>query len=87
MKKELLVFTHTERRCEQMREYFEGPHGEFLKLETAAPPGTSSFGGSRGDKRERGWFLRWEMGNVRPSRKQVAPAIASFYESVSVLDN
>lgn len=109
MKKELLVFTHTKRRCEQMREYFEGPRGEFLKLEATARPGTgfgggskpeaaappeSSFGGGdgsrSGDEEEGGdavagggWFLRWEMGNPRPSRKQVAPAIASFYESIS----
>lgn len=89
MKKELLIFTHTKRRCEQMREYFEGPDGEFLKLEAAAPPGTS-FGGkfSRSNEKDGGgdtggWFLRWEMGNARPSRKQVAPAIASFYDSVS----
>eukprot|EP00903_Cladosiphon_okamuranus_P010485 g9918.t2 len=91
MKKELLIFTHTRRRCEQMREYFEGPHGEFLKLEATAPLGTS-FGGkrSRSDEEEGGgeaggWFLRWEMGNARPSRKQVAPAIVSFYDSFADL--
>lgn len=74
-----------------MREYFEGPHGEFLKLKATAPPG-AGFGGklSRSDEKEAvdeagGWFLRWEMGNARPSRKQVAPAIASFYDSVSDL--
>lgn len=86
MKKELLIFTHTKRRCDQMREYFEGPGGEFLKLEATAPPCTSFGGRGRSDGEERGetgggWFLRWEMGNARPSRKQVAPAIASFYES------
>lgn len=88
MKKELLVFTHTKRRCDQMREYFEGPHGEFLKLEATAPPGTSFGGRVAGGEEEDGgeaggWFLRWEMGNARPSRKQVAPAIVSFYESLS----
>lgn len=86
MQKELLIFTHTKLRCYQMREYLEGAHGEFLKLEAAAPPGTG-FGG-RGDEVEgseegtTGWFLRWDLRNVRASRKQVAPAIASFYESV-----
>lgn len=88
MKKELLVFTHTKLRCDQMRKYFEGPDGEFLQLEATAPPSTSfDVGGgsseAEGEEEERGWFLRWELGNVRPSRKQVAPAIASFYASIS----
>lgn len=86
LQKELLIFTHTMLRGDQMREYLEGAHGEFLKLEAAAPPGTG-FGG-RGDEVEGsekgalGWFLRWDLRNVRASRKQVAPVIASFYESV-----
>ncbi|CAM9789771.1 unnamed protein product [Ectocarpus sp. 8 AP-2014] len=86
MQKELLIFTHTKLRGDQMREYLEGAHGEFLTLEAAAPPGTG-FGG-RGDEVEGseqgalGWFLRWDLRNVRASRKQVAPVIASFYESV-----
>ncbi|CAM9831801.1 unnamed protein product [Hapterophycus canaliculatus] len=88
MKKELLVFTHTKLRCNQMRKYFEGPNGEFLHLAATAPPSMSFGGGggrseAEGEEEARGWFLRWELGNVRPSRKQVAPAIASFYESVS----
>ncbi|CAN0201985.1 unnamed protein product, partial [Ectocarpus fasciculatus] len=29
MQKELLIFTHTKLRCDQMREYLEGAHGEF----------------------------------------------------------
>lgn len=86
MKKELLVYTLTKARGDQIREYLEGPGGEFLKLEAAAPPGPSFGGrGGRGGEEEAaagGWFLRWEMGNALPSRKQVAPAIASFYESV-----
>ncbi|CAB1105811.1 unnamed protein product [Ectocarpus sp. CCAP 1310/34] len=87
MQKELLIFTHTKLRGDQMREYLEGAHGEFLELEAATPPGTD-FGG-RGDEVEgseegaRGWFLRWDLRNVRASRKQVAPVIASFYESVA----
>ncbi|CAN0258738.1 unnamed protein product [Scytosiphon promiscuus] len=86
MKKELLVFTHTKLRCDQMRKYFEGPDAEFLHLQATAPPTTCFGGGSGSDRAEeegRGWFLQWELGNVRPSRKQVAPAIASFYESIS----
>ncbi|CAM9949057.1 unnamed protein product [Pylaiella littoralis] len=87
LQKEILVFTHSKLRCDQMREYFEGPNGEFLKLERTARPETS-FGGGVGDGGggndggRGGWFLRWELGNARPSRKQVAPAIAAFYDSV-----
>eukprot|EP00752_Nemacystus_decipiens_P010923 g9707.t1 len=79
MKKELLIFTHTKRRCEQMRKHFEGPHGEFLKLEATAPLGTS-FGGkvSRGDVEE-----ETEAGDLESSASLRGIGVEPLLDSVS----
>lgn len=97
MRKELLVFTEEAERSTQIREFLEGPRGGFLRLQQASVPaelgsglGVGSgndvgecLGGEGGDADGAGGlFLQWEMGNVTPSRKQIAPAITSFYESL-----
>lgn len=78
IRKELLVFVENERRSEQIREFLESsPQVAFLKLRRKEGA-SSSLGGSENSGR----FLWWEMGNAVPSRKQIAPVIISFYESL-----
>ena len=85
-RKELLVFAGHEKRSEEIRGFLESsPKVAFLNLRRGVSEegsGKRLFCDSSSGSLEDGWFLWWELGNALPSRKQIAPVMMSFYESL-----
>lgn len=83
MRRELLVFvaSNDRQRFQDIKAFLEGPQGEFLSLrESDSFSGVAGRGKNEND--DRLYIAQWELGNTRPSRKQVAPAIMTFYETL-----
>lgn len=86
MRRELLVFVpDDEKRLRDMKAFLKGPAGEFLQLRESQQQQSNSFDGNEKEGGCRlGFVGQWEMENTRPSRKQVAPVLMTFYESLQV---
>lgn len=92
VRRELLLYVPDNKgRFGGIKTFLEGSAGEVLQLRESkslwkTDEENSSILGKKGEGvgqgRGLGFVAQWEMENVRPSRKQVAPIVTSFYESM-----
>lgn len=92
VRRELLLYVpDDEERFGGIKAFLEGSAGEILQLKESnllwkTGEEKSSILGDKGTGVGQGggvgFVTQWEMENVRPSRKQVAPIVMSFYESM-----